>query len=52
MICNLFYICQKIKRQFIAPIHPKLEIRQNKVAYINELGGKRKNDTTTRKRTT
>ena len=27
----------EIKRNFIAPIHPKLEIRRNRVACINEL---------------
>ncbi len=27
----------EIKRNFIAPIHPKLEIRRNRVAHINEL---------------
>jgi|GEM_PF-2177151 len=38
MICEKFIIlAEKIKRYFIAPIHPKLEIRRNKVAPINEL---------------
>ena len=29
---------KKIERYFISPIHPKLEIRRNIVASINELG--------------
>jgi len=48
MICEKFIIlAEKIKRYFIAPIHPKLEIRRNKVAPINELATIVKNDSAT-----
>ena len=33
----VLYLLMEIKRNFIAPIHPKLEIRRNRVACINEL---------------
>lgn len=36
MICEIFYIfVLTINRYFIAPIHPKMEIRRNIVAHIN-----------------
>jgi len=35
--CNFFTIALNGKRNFMAPIHPKMEIRRYAVAAINEL---------------
>jgi hypothetical protein len=45
MICN-FYLYKNIERYFISLIHPKLEIRRNIVASINELWARLKDITT------
>ena len=38
MSCNIIlHLFIEIERYFMAPIHPKMEIRRNRMAPINEL---------------